>query len=230
MVRFFLLFFFIPFLSFSQKLDSTKIDSVAKIVKKAVLDSLKKNGIILEKKKKKLPSDFHFFRDVFGKVDSTKKKIMPKIAIYRSLILPGWGQYTNKQYLIIPIVYAAAAGGIYSIALNNGKYQHYLGYLQAATDDALANSSTTGILVDEKGPFTKDRIEPAVNAFRRYRDLSYIAFGLGWLLQAVQANVQAHLKTFDMSNDISLKFEPSVQPTMFGSATGISVKIYLKAP
>jgi hypothetical protein len=48
-------------------------------------------------------------------------------------------------------------------------------------------------------------------------------FAVGWTLQAVQANVSAHLKTFDMSDDISLKFEPSIQSTAYGNAIGARV-------
>ena len=46
---------------------------------------------------------------------------------------------------------------------------------------------------------------------------------LGWTLQAVQANVSAHLKGFDMSDNISLKFEPNIQSTSFGNAVGVKI-------
>ena len=217
MLRVLLILLIFTNVSFSQKTDTLgrylqrlratqnlpKIDSTKKIV----VDSAKKVSFV----QKLLFSD------------STKKANIPRKALLRSLLLPGWGQATNKQYWLIPIVYAAAGGGIYAIKFNNDKYQFYKGYLANFVKDGAKEVTING-----RGPFTQAQIEPAVKSYHRFRDLSYIGLALGWTLQAIQANVAAHLKGFDMSDDISLRFEPNIQPTSFGNAIGVKIALNFK--
>lgn len=59
---------------------------------------------------------------------------------------------------------------------------------------------------------SKETYARAAANYRRNRDYSWIGFGLGWTLFAVEANVAAHLKTFDISDDISMKWSPTVIP------------------
>lgn len=183
------------------------------INKKMVVDSVKNLGIRNVRK-----TALRLKRMLLN--DSTEKANIPRKALFRSLILPGWGQATNKQYWIIPIVYAAAGGGIYAISWNNKKYKFYKGYLANFVIDGVKEVTING-----RGPFTQAQVEPAVKAYHRQRDLSYIGMALGWTLQAVQANVSAHLKGFDMGDDISLKIEPSIQPLSFGNAIGVKIGI-----
>src|SRR4249919_3459544 len=68
---------------------------------------------------------------IFGKPDSTKL-FNPRIATYRSAILPGWGQATNKKYWKIPIVYAALGTTTYIFFRNLKQYKE--------ADDAYANA------------------------------------------------------------------------------------------
>lgn len=208
-------------IAFAQRIDSVstqlaKVDSV----KKVAVDSAQK---------------FAFLKKFF-KADSAKKANPARKALIRSLILPGWGQATNKEYWVIPIVYAAAAGGVYAYWYTNDNYWYYKRYLKKLVYD----SSLKSIEIEDRsgpfnrktgvklGPFTKAQIEPAVNSFRRYRDLTTIIFAVGWTLQAIQANVSAHLRTFDMSDDISLKLEPGIQSSPFGSAVGARIVLNFK--
>lgn len=204
-------------ISFAQKPDTvknnlTKVDSI----KVLVPDSSKKISFVKR----------------FLKADSIRKANPARKALIRSLVLPGWGQATNKEYWVIPIIYTAATGGVYAYWFANDRYWYYKHYLQQIIYEkkteieveeisGLFNKKTGNII----GPFTKAQIEPAVNSFRRYRDLSVILFAVGWALQAVQANVSAHLKNFDMSDDISLKFEPNIQPSMYGMNMGAKITL-----
>ncbi|WP_394996204.1 DUF5683 domain-containing protein [Emticicia sp.] len=213
MVRILALLLFISTVSFAQKIDSLGRYSDGRTLelieanKKAVVDSVKKLGLRKIIRLKKM---------IFS--DYTQKGNIPRKALLRSLILPGWGQATNKQYWIIPIIYAAAGGGIFAIKFNNDKYKFYKGYLENFVIDGAKEVTING-----RGPFTQAQVEPAVKAYHRQRDLSYIGMALGWTLQAVQANVSAHLKGFDMSDNISLKFEPNIQSTSFGNAVGVKI-------
>lgn len=229
MVRTLVFLLLITNISFAQKTDTLSIPAKADSITKVVVDSAKKLNLVNRILKTDTSKRQNFISRVF-KADSAKKANPARKALIRSLILPGWGQATNKEYWVMPIVYAAAAGGIYTFWFTNYRYQYYKGYLEKIVID-----KETSVMIEQLsgiwnkptgksiGPFTRTQVEPVVNSFRRYRDLTVIMFAVGWTLQAVQANVSAHLKTFDMSDDISLKFEPSVQPTAFGSAVGASV-------
>lgn len=190
--------------SFAQKLDTTKILSTTK----AVVDTTKK---------------LSFLKNAL-KTDSSNKRSVPRTVLLRSLVLPGWGQATNKQYWVIPIVYSAAVGGVYTIWWNNDRYKFYKSFLSQ-----IIIEKKTEVYIPVKGelrgPFVQTQIEPAVKAYRRQRDLSWIGIAVGWTLQAIQANVSAHLKGFDMTEDISLNFEPALESSSFGKSAGVKIKL-----
>lgn len=144
------------------------------------------------------------FRKTFG-IDTLMAKEVPKIAFVRSMILPGWGQITNKNYLKLPLIYGAAGVGGYFIIRNNQLYQRYKGYVIEM--QALNQSEK---IINGAGPYSITLITTAANQYRRYKQLSFVGVGLGWLLFAIEANVSAHLKTFDVSRDISMKISPSI--------------------
>jgi hypothetical protein len=204
MIRILIAFFLISVTSFAQKLDTTKILSTTK----AVVDTTKK---------------LSFLKNAL-KTDSSNKRSVPRTVLLRSLILPGWGQATNKQYWVIPIVYAAAVGGVYTIWWNNDRYKFYKSFLSQ-----IIIEKKTEVYIPVKGelrgPFVQTQIEPAVKAYRRQRDLSWIGLAVGWTLQAIQANVSAHLKGFDMTEDISLNFEPALESSSFGKSAGVKIKL-----
>ncbi|WP_305952549.1 DUF5683 domain-containing protein [Emticicia oligotrophica] len=204
MIRILIVFSLISSTTFAQKLDTTKVLSTTK----AVVDSTKK---------------LSFLKSVL-KTDSSNKRSIPRTVLLRSLVLPGWGQATNKQYWVIPIVYAAAAGGVYTIWWNNDKYKFYKSYLSQIVVD-----KKTEVFIpvngELRGPFVQTQIEPAVKAYRRQRDLSWIGLAVGWTLQAIQANVSAHLKGFDMTEDISLKLEPALESSSFGASAGVKLRL-----
>ncbi|MBA4849910.1 DUF5683 domain-containing protein [Emticicia sp. BO119] len=235
MVRTLFFLLLISTISFAQKTDTlSNIPAKADSIKKIVVDSTQKNSLVNKIFKSDTTKKENFLGRVF-KVDSAKKANPARKALIRSLILPGWGQATNKEYWVIPIVYGAAAGGVFSFYVNNYRYKYYKSKLAEIIIDGnkeVMVRSFTGIGTKqsekELGPFTQSQIEPVVNTFRRYRDLTVIVFAVGWALQAVQANVSAHLKTFDMSEDISLRIEPGIQSTNYGNAFGVSVVLKFK--
>jgi len=204
MIRILIAFFLISVTSFAQKLDTTKILSTTK----AVVDTTKK---------------LSFLKNAL-KTDSSNKRSVPRTVLLRSLVLPGWGQATNKQYWVIPIVYAAAVGGVYTIWWNNDRYKFYKGFLSQ-----IIVEKKTEVYIPVKGelrgPFVQTPIEPAVKAYRRQRDLSWIGIAVGWTLQAIQANVSAHLKGFDMNEDISIKLEPALESSSFGTSAGVKLRL-----
>jgi hypothetical protein len=197
--------------SLKVKLDSLKVPSESKF------DTLRG-----QKLKSSLSSTKKTLGQAFGTID-TKPEEVPKIAFVRSLLLPGWGQITNKQYYKLPFIYGSAAAGIYFIHTNNQKFKEFKGYLVTMND-----SKTTEILINERGPYSYSIVNTAAKQYRRWKQGTVIGFSLGWLLFAVESNVSAHLKTFDISDDISLKMKPTVFSVGGKNALGLNLNINIK--
>ena len=75
-----------------------------------------------------------------------------------------------------------------------------------------------------------NQLKRLTDGYRRNRDYTYIGMVLAWTLNVVDANVSAHLKTFDVSDDISLKVKPTVdyQPFSQSLVSGITLSFNFK--
>jgi hypothetical protein len=153
----------------------------------------------------------------------TKKpipKLNPRKAAYYSLMLPGLGQAYNRQYWKMPFVYAGLGTVVYFIRYFNIRYQDFLQpyiesydptsgkQLRTEAEVYLRNLKQTRLL-------TVAKITQGKDIYRRYRDLNIVLLAGVWALAAVEANVAAHLITFDMSEDISLRLQPDAQYNSF---------------
>jgi len=153
---------------------------------------------------------------VNSREDSLRKfyKIIPRTATMRSLMVPGWGQFYNRQYWKLPLVIGAFAVNIYFIARNDMRYHYYKGKLGDTYVNGSANPSTTfkTPLYDDLNivrEYNQDQLSNIVSGYRKNRDGSYLILFAVWAANIVDANVTAHLKTFDMTDDISLKVQPT---------------------
>lgn len=194
-IAFFLSFlFFVQLPSFAQK-DSSNL----------------KAAIVQKKVKKRTP--------VFTRID-TSKAYNPRIATIRSAILPGWGQITNKKYWKLPIVYGALGITGYIFFRNIKQFKEANKAYQNAIDGNTANDN------EIPEPYYSVRTQPErIKNFRNevrqnvdYSALFFIAF---WGLNVVDAAVDAHLKTFDVSDDLSLEIKPGYSP--LAQTNGISL-------
>lgn len=127
-----------------------------------------------------------------------------KKATTLAMVFPGAGQAYNKSYWKIPIIYGGFATFGYVIDYNNRGYQRYKKAYNAITD----NDPNT---VDEfNGRFSSTLIQNARNSFRRARDLSIIYTCAFYILTIVDAHVDAYFQNYDVSEDLSVRVEPSV--------------------
>lgn len=147
----------------------------------------------------------------------------PKKAALLALVVPGAGQIYNKRWWKLPLVYGAMGGMVYAISFNQGEYRRY------KTAYALK-------LTDQPHEFTNTRYDDT-RILRLVRDgydkntqLSYIGLVFVYALQAVEAFVDSHLKTFSVDEDLSLQLKPSFQPsTLDGQPTlGVGVALRFK--
>ena len=157
------------------------------------------------------------------KKDSAVVKFRPQVATRRAAILPGWGQATNKEYWKIPIVYGVLAipGGMYFY--NDSWYKKTKYAYEAkfkAQAPTLDSSGLAGIDPQLKN-LGLTSLQSYRNTFRRDRDYSILYFILAWGLQVADATVFAHLKQFDVSDDLSLQIKPQFNPATKTSGFGL---------
>lgn len=130
----------------------------------------------------------------------------PRRAALMSAALPGLGQIYNKSYWKLPIVYAGlgTAGYFY---FNNRRYYNELkaAYLQdLATDDGDVSTYY------DQG-YTLTDIQSAAEQYQTWMEYSAVAIIAAYILQVVDASVDAHLYYFDVSEDLSLQWSPTLQ-------------------
>jgi len=134
-------------------------------------------------------------------IEVPKSRHSAKKATLFSTFLPGLGQAYNKKYWKIPIVYAGLGTTIYFIYWNQDNYTEYsdaFDIRQAMGEDKY------------KGIYTTEQLIILQNYYRNNRDLSIILTVVIYGLNILDANIDAHLFDFDVSEDISLKIEPAL--------------------
>jgi hypothetical protein len=142
--------------------------------------------------------------------DSVVKKrvYVPRSAAIRSAILPGLGQLYNRKYWKVPVVYAALGITGY-VFFDNLKTYKDLRFAYAAKYTASIGGDSTDY--KSLSPLFQqaniNSIKSNRDEFRRNIDYSVLVFILFWGLNVVDATVDAHLKGFDVSPDLTLKFK-----------------------
>ena len=159
-----------------------------------------------------------------AKVDSLIQiQHSPKKAAIRSAIVPGLGQAYNKKYWKIPIIYAALGVTGYLFVYNLQTYKDLRFAYEAKYKASVPpyDSSDYHNIKEEYKPLSLEALQQYRNEYRQYVDYSAVFFVLFWGLNVVDAVVDAHLKAFDISPDLSLKVKPSYNP--FTSRGGITL-------
>ncbi|MES3016926.1 MAG: DUF5683 domain-containing protein [Bacteroidota bacterium] len=152
---------------------------------------------------------------------------MPRIAARRSAILPGLGQIYNKRWWKVPLVY----GGFFGIGLvyefNQRQYKIFLTEAQYRQEaPSKANPAWKA--------YTTEGIIGIKDDYRRSRDLSILAGVAFYAVQIIDAYIDAKFFRFDVSNDLSIKVDPLIQPAQIYNAAspatttiGFKVKLSL---
>src|SRR6185312_16246973 len=153
----------------------------------------------------------------------TSVKFNPKVAMLRSAILPGWGQWYNKKYWKIPIIYGA-------LGVTAGVFFYNLKEYRLLRQAVIYRSSGThadSLRVDPQFIYlSTESIRVYRDAFRQNIDYSVLVFLVFWGLNVVDATVDAHLKAFDVSPQIGMKIQPGFNYTS-GNA-GLSLVFFFK--
>ena len=151
-------------------------------------------------------------------IESYAKRFDPRKALLYAAVFPGAGQAYNKKYWKLPIVYGGFATTIFLINLYQGYYTKYKSELFVIINEPGKTKSPSG--------FTEDQLRSLVNSNRRERDFYIALTGFWYVLQMVDAHVDAHLKEFDLNPQLKVRLEPSMTNDQFlGRSTGVSLKL-----
>lgn len=139
----------------------------------------------------------------------------PTKATWLAVIFPGGGQIYNRKYWKLPIVYGGFVGCAYALTWNGQMYEDYSqAYLDIMDDnpntDSFMDLLPPGYPVNANMDYLKRVIKRKKDYYRRYRDMSVFIFMGVYALSIIDAYVDAELASFDISQDLSMKLEPTV--------------------
>jgi hypothetical protein len=151
-----------------------------------------------------------------------KKKHRPRKAAIRSAILPGLGQAYNRKYWKIPIVYGALGTTAYVINYNLKQYKD-LRYAYSSLLDSVRfpHSGVKDYLKVFVTRNASDQLFTARSQVRQNIDYSVVVLLLLWGLNVVDAVVDAHLKDFDVTPELSLRLKPGFNN--YSNTTGLGL-------
>lgn len=148
----------------------------------------------------------------------------PKLAGSLSALIPGAGQIYNESYFKIPIIYGSFSTLLFFAKQNNDLYQEFLSRYSAY--------GLPGPTIYYKENIPEATLERYKEYYRRNRDLLYIGMGFTYLLNILDAVVDAHLSYFDIgdANQFALKIQPDIYSNQFDARPvyGLSFAINLK--
>lgn len=129
-------------------------------------------------------------------------------------IIPGAGQIYNRKYWKLPIVYGMVGGLGYWVWFQQTQYGYYK-YAKYHTPTEIQNA--TSEIPDDRlrgqiAALTPANIENQLQGYRSFRDLAVLISALGYSLTILDAVVDAHLHDFDVSDNLSLNWQPAMVP------------------
>jgi len=142
----------------------------------------------------------------------------PRKASIYSAILPGLGQAYNKKYWKIPVVYTGIGAFTYLALDNNKEFNRYKNaYIQR----------TEGLQDEFLGTLNDQALLNEMDRWRKFRDYCIIGVTVIYVLQIVDANVDANLYNFDVSDDLSLRLAPSFNNNTLDNKPNLSLKLVM---
>ena len=147
--------------------------------------------------------------------------LAPSKAAFYSAVVPGLGQAYNKKYWKIPIVYAGIGTGIYFWIQQDQEYDRFRNAfkrrLAGFTDDEFYGDGDTPLV-------SNDRLIDAQRQAQKNKDISLIVAVAFYLVNIVDANVDAHLRQYNISDDLSLTPNLQIDPVSVQASYGLSLR------
>jgi hypothetical protein len=156
-------------------------------------------------------------------IDTYSQRFNPRKAMLYAAVLPGLGQVYNKKYWKVPLVY----GGFWALIAVVDNYSKQ--GVRARNDlfDLLdGKTSMANRTLSPALELTEAQLRTLIDQAQRQRDYFLIFTGFLYLLQMVDAHVDAHLKEFDLNPKLKVRIEPHMENSYFtGTSTGIAIKL-----
>lgn len=144
-------------------------------------------------------------------------------ATWRSVMLPGWGQLYNRKWWKAPVVWAGMGTTIGFAIFNHGEYKHFRSAYEVRIDN---DPNTTDIY---EGIYSSSQLITIQTTYRRWRDLSIILTVAAYALNILDAHIDAHLFYFDITDDLSLQWQPTLLPNSgWADGTGVGTGLCLQ--
>lgn len=150
----------------------------------------------------------------FDKLDPTA----PSKAAFYSAVLPGLGQGFNKKYWKIPIVYAAIGTSVYSYDFNQKKYWDYRNAYKSRKA-GYKNDPYQNLILDD------DRLLDGAEFHKKNRDLSMVFIVGFYILNILDANIDAHLKQYNVNESLTIKPYINNDIEFYEQSIGISLNL-----
>ena len=152
-----------------------------------------------------------------------------KKATTLSTICPGAGQIYNKSYWRVPIVIGGLASTIYTIDWNNRGYQRFkTAYTLRVDYEKNPEKYPNGSADEFRGAYTSTFLKNLKDSYRRNRDLCILLTAGVYVLNIIDAHVDAHLKDFDISDNLAMDIEPYFGTTTVNTQPTFGVNLSVK--
>ncbi len=146
-------------------------------------------------------------------IESYARRYNPRKALFFSAVVPGLGQVYNKRYWKVPIVYGGLILGAYVVNTYQNQYLQYKADLFSILNG------------NEPKNYNEEQLRSIINKTRRQRDYFSILTAIWYMLQIMDAHVDAHLKEFDLNPQLRVKVEPMIESDqLIGRNSGVSLK------
>ena len=154
--------------------------------------------------------------------EEVEKKHSPKTASILSAVLPGTGQIYNGSWWKTPIVYAGFAGLGYGLYFYQDYYSSfkkaYNNYRNPYLEKGLNPPSDTVLTVRGESGYSPLGVQQGRDYYRKYRDLCVIGVCAWYIINILDAYVEAHLFEFDVSDDLTIQWQPTFNYVPVGYA------------
>jgi len=134
-------------------------------------------------------------------IDTILPKHSPSKAVLYSALVPGLGQIYNKKYWKLPFIYGAGGAFVYGFSFNQLKYSKFRNAVSANAE------SHANVIINGRSYDYQQQLN-GQNYYRRNRDLCVFGLGAVYLLNIIDAMVDAHFYYFDVSDDLSIRLVP----------------------
>ena len=127
----------------------------------------------------------------------------PKQALILSTVAPGLGQFYNKKYWKIPIIYSSIGSCIYLYHRQNKKYKEY-------KDAYIARNDNDNNSIDDFPQYSNSNLITLQDYYQNNRDLFGLLCIVSYVLNILDAHIDAHLLNYNINDNLTMHIKPQM--------------------